>query len=351
MNLWDKIKPNKKDIFQKYADNLQPLHQPVEPIQVQEGIDGGADITAYQPQMITARPSKLSNFKNKLADILLGDSATPTDSIDTNGDVMNVTISDNPRVGGLLNDIHAGAKENFATGFAANNLTDNLTPDGRNKGFAYRLGEGFGTAGRFLESPFGRGLLTAAAVGMAGGGAPEMLAYGLQGGSLNQQLRKADDLYRQQLKDNYGFTDEQLNSTRGYIRPDTFNNLTKSQNSAMNLALRQQTTQSMNRLRELQIEKQRIINSTLPEMEKAKLIKANAEAAHAEEMQLARINYYNNAVANPLGWANFGLKVDQYEDKKVKEAKEAEAQQKIIESLVDNSTPPEKQSMPKGRAF
>jgi hypothetical protein len=96
----------------------------------------------------------------------------------------------------------------------------------------------------------------------------------------------------------------------------------------------------MNRLRELQIEKQRIINSTLPEMQKAKLLQENAKAAHAEEMQIARINYYNNAVANPLGWANYGLKVNQYEDKKAKDAQEAANEQAIVDSLTGGSTPP-----------
>jgi hypothetical protein len=356
MSLWDFLKRNKKDAFQQYADNMQPLQL----VQATPNAEGGVDaqVTEWKP-----KPTKAQQLKTRLADALLGDRMQATDNIGK-GDGLPVTltdeitgqevtyapqnvstISENPRVGGLFNDIMNGAKENFATGFAVPNLFDDTTSDGRNKGFAYRLGEGLGTAGRFLESAPGRALLTAGAVGLAGGNGADMLAYGIQGGALNQQLRSADKLYREQLKDNYGFTDEQLNNTRGYIRPDTFNNLTKSQNSAMNLAIRQQASQSMNNLRALQAEKLRIMNSTLPEMQKAKLLQENAKAAHAEEMQLARINYYNNAIANPLGWANLGLRTDKFNYDKAKDAQEAANEQAIIDSLGGGSTPP---AMPKG---
>lgn len=347
MNLFDLIKPKK---------NVNT--QPIQLVQATPNAEGGLDaqVTEWQP-----RPTRAQNVKNKLADLLFGEAAPSTDSIGTgNGQPITMrdeltgeevtykpqntsTVSENPRVGGLFRDIGAGARENFATGFAANNLLDNTTDDGRRKGFAYRLGEGLGSVGRVLESPLGRGLLTAAAVKMAGGDNADMLAYGLQGGTLNQQLRSADRLYRQQLKDNYGFTDEQLNSTRSYIRPDTFNNLTKSQNSAMSLALRQQTTESMNNLRALQAEKLRIMNSTLPEMQKAKLIQENAKAQYAEEMQLARIKAYENTAA--LGWGNLGLRLDKFNYDKQKDAQEAANEQKIIDSLGGGSTPP---AMPSG---
>lgn len=349
MSLWDFLKRNNN--IKSGTKNI-PLIQAIP--NNMDGLD--AQVTEWQP-----RPSKIQNLRTKLTDMLLGDRANSTDSIGTgNGEPVTLkdeitgqevtyapqnvsTISENPRVGGLLNDIMNGAKENFATGFAAPNLFDDTTSDGRNKGFAYRLGEGLGTAGRFLESAPGRALLTAGAVGLAGGNGADMLAYGLQGGALNQQLRSADKLYREQLKDNYGFTDEQLDNTRGYIRPDTFNNLTKSQNSAMNLAIRQQTSQSMNNLRALQAEKLRIMNSTLPEMQKAKLIQENAKAQYAEEMQLARIQAYQNTAA--LGWGNLGLRMDKFNYDKAKDAQEAANEQAIINSLGGGSTPP---AMPKG---
>lgn len=338
MALWDLLRRNKKDAFQEYADNMQPLQPQRElpVIQIQEGQNGGAVYSPEQAQLQSQGQAQGAPRRGlRLIDRLFGVQAQPTDSIDTN--TMNVTVSNNPRVGGLLNDIGAGARENFATGFAANNLLDNETAGGRRKGFAYRLGEGLGTIGRVLESPLGRGLITAGIVGATGGNGLEALAYGGQAGLLNQNLRNADNLYRQQLKDNYGFTDEQLNQRKGYIDANTFNNLTESQNSAMNLALRQQTTQSMNRLRELQIEKQRIINSTLPEMQKAKLSQENAKAAHAEEMQIARINYYNNAVANPLGWAKFFAGQEAAKDAKAEKANEKIQSEQYNKDLAEYS--------------
>ena len=342
MSLWDFLKGNKNV-------NMQPL-------QLVQLTDNGSTISDWQP-----KPTKMQQLKTRLTNALLGDQAQSTDRIgegnrqpvtltdEITGQKITYTpqnvstISENPRVGGLFNDIMGGAKENFTTGFAAPNLFDDTTSDGRKKGFAYRLGEGLGTAGRFLESAPGRALLTAGAVGLAGGNGADMLAYGIQGGALNQQLRSADKLYREQLKDNYGFTDEQLDNTRGYIRPDTFNNLTKSQNSAMNLAIRQQTSQSMNNLRALQAEKLRIMNSNLPEMQKAKLIQENAKAQYAEEMQLAKIQAYQNTAA--LGWGNLGLRIDKFNYDKAKDAQEAANEQAIIDSLGGGSTPP---AMPKG---
>jgi hypothetical protein len=155
MSLWDLLKGNKKDVFQQYADNMQPLQQELPLIQVEGGMKAGNPENLPTPKKLT------------LTERLLGVQATPTDSIDPN--TMNVTVSNNPRVGGLFNDIASGARENFATGFAAPNLFDDKTKDGRDKGFAYRLGEGLGTLGRIAESPLGRGLITAGIVGATGG--------------------------------------------------------------------------------------------------------------------------------------------------------------------------------------
>lgn len=195
MALWDFLKRN-KDAFQEYADNMQPLQPQRElpVIQIQEGQNGGVDFAPEQAQRQAQRPLRRGL---SFAERLLGVQATPTDSIDTN--TMNVTVSSSPRIGGILNDIGAGARENFATGFAANNLTDNETTDGRRKGFAYRLGEGLGTIGRVLESPLGRGLITAGIVGATGGNGLEALAYGGQAGTLNQRLRNQNQMYRNEM--------------------------------------------------------------------------------------------------------------------------------------------------------
>lgn len=193
MSLWDFLKRNKKDAFQQYADNMQPL-QPLPTVQMNED---GSSYTVENPQPMNR--NRGIGLRNRLANFLLGESATPTDNANIQDGVLNVTVSENPRVGGFIPDITSGMRENFATGFAAPNLFDDTTSDGRKKGFAYRLGEGLGTAGRFLESAPGRALLTAGAVGLAGGNGADMLAYGIQGGALNNRLRTQDRMYRDEM--------------------------------------------------------------------------------------------------------------------------------------------------------
>ena len=113
------------------------------------------------------------------------------------------TISENPRVGGALPNFINGYKENTNNGFNLENWTNNMGLDGRKKGLAYRVGEGLGTAARFLDSPFGRGLLTAGIVSGTGGSGLEALVYGGNSGVLNQNLRTNDKLYRNELKQTY----------------------------------------------------------------------------------------------------------------------------------------------------
>ena len=219
MSLFDLLKRNKKDVFQDYADNMQPL----QPIVTQDGvtlapiqIEGGPQVGA-QPQ---ATPRKGLT----LIDRLFGVQAAPTDNIELGTDTMNATISQSPRVGGLFNDIASGAKENYATGFAAPNLYENETPDGRKKGFGYRLGEGLGTIGRFLESPLGRGLLVAGIVGATGGNGLAALAYGGQAGSLNQRYRYQDKMFR----------NEMINNAQNSLRNSPeFNNLSDQEKQAI----------------------------------------------------------------------------------------------------------------------
>ena len=352
MSLWDLLKPKGRTI--DYVNNMPPLQAPkMEAIQVQDDGQGGLTMTntptgENKPvNFLNRLENKRQGLGNTLSGLLFGKQAQPTDYADTNGDVLNVGISSNPRVGGLVPDVVAGFRENANTRFNPENLSQNILDDGRNKGFAYRLGEGLGTVGRLFDSPLGRGLLTAGIVGATGGSGLEALVYGGKAGVLNQNVRGANQLYRQQLKDNYGYTDEQLNNISGYIDKDTFNNLTKSQNSAMNLVLKQQTTQSMNKLRELQAEKLRIQNSTLPEEQKLRLMKLNAEATHAEEMQLARINYYNNSAS--LGWANFGLRANEDQRKAEMDAMKKELMRELAGN--DGTGAIQTADKPKGRAF
>lgn len=256
-NLWQNImnKLGGKDPFKEYAQNMPALQIPQQ--QSQDDATGGAAplVTGLQlsndglslNQVDTPPENKtpmvgdnvfkragngIRNFN--LADALLGKQAQATDNVgELDNDTISAGISANPRVGGLFNDLTAGARENFNNSFRGENLFNNQTDDGRQKGFAYRLGEGLGSIGRFLESPAGRGLLVAGAIGATGGDGLSALAYGTSTAMQNQQNRNADNLYRQQLKDNYGYTDEQLNNLRGYVRKDDFttlaNNIYKNQ--------------------------------------------------------------------------------------------------------------------------
>lgn len=244
------------------------------------------------------------------------------------GEADMVTVVN--RRNGLLDDMAKGYNENYNNRFSFNNI-------GQNQGWGTRIGEGLGTLGRFIDSPLGRGVLAAGLNSALGYN--NSLQEGLTAAVGRQNAQTADRVYRQQLMRDYGYTDDDLANITGNINSTMFNNLTKSQNSAMSLAIRQQTAQSMNNLRELQAEKQRIINSTLPEMQKAKLLQENAKAAHAEEMQLARINYYNNAVANPLGWANFGLKQDEQERKNAETQAEIDMQKRLTGNSTPNNKP------------
>lgn len=195
------------------------------PLQLTANENGGADI---DPKFQTYR-EKMSNKINpehlSLSEMLLGKQSQPTDSVDTSGNVINATVSDNPRIGGVIPDLLNGFKENYNNGFNLNNFGNNDLDFNRNKGIMYRTGEGLGTAGRFLSSELGRGLLTAGAVGLGGGSGLEALAYGTQAGALNNRLRGADQLYRQQLKNNYGYTDEDLQNIKGYISDSTYKNI------------------------------------------------------------------------------------------------------------------------------
>jgi hypothetical protein len=281
MSLWDFLKRNKKDVFQQYADNMQPL-QPLPTVQMNED---GSSYTVENPQPMNR--NRGIGLRNRLANFLLGESATPTDNANVQDGVLNVTVSENPRVGGFIPDITSGMRENFATGFAAPNLFDDTTSDGRKKGFAYRLGEGLGTAGRFLESAPGRALLTAGAVGLAGGNGADMLAYGIQGGALNNRLRTQDRMYRDEMLRNAynslinspefaAMNDEQkqtalnnlqnqVNNMRGYVTDDMYKNFVTAQQLRDNADWKrlyfdsqQEQNRIMNGLRQDQLEYQKM---------------------------------------------------------------------------------------------
>lgn len=122
-----------------------------------------------------------------------------------------------PARNGFLQDFMAGAKENYNNAFTP----ENLQP--QNKNWATRLGEGLGTALRFGDSSWGRGLMAggaALALGMSPG---QALGYGLGTTAGRQGILTADKLYRNQLK-NMGMTENELKGIKGYIDKDMFKN-------------------------------------------------------------------------------------------------------------------------------
>lgn len=184
--------------------------------------------------------NKVSNLQSKvgnaLGNALIGKQEPMIDYVDIKGvdttspeykenmPIAEIGVTEAPRVGGLLNDIRTGAKENFATGFAAPNWEQTVTPDGRKKGLGYRFGEGLGSFARLAESPLGRGLIMAGIVGASGGSGLEALGYGTGAGLLNQQSRMKDKMYRNELE-KMGFD---TTGIAGYVGDDTFNKIYQS---------------------------------------------------------------------------------------------------------------------------
>jgi hypothetical protein len=184
--------------------------------------------------------NKVGNIQSKvgssLGEALIGKQEPIVDYVDIKGVDINspeyqenapiaeIGVTEAPRVGGLLNDIRSGARENFATGFAAPNWEQTVTPDGRKKGLGYRFGEGLGSFAKFAESPLGRGLLMAGIVGASGGSGLEALGYGTGAGLLNQQSRMKDKMYRNELE-KMGFD---TTGITGYVGDDTFNKIYQS---------------------------------------------------------------------------------------------------------------------------
>lgn len=101
----------------------------------------------------------------------------------------SITVSQTPPRGGFLRDLDAGMRENYNNEFSIDNLGNNLTPDGRKKGFAYRLGEGLGTLTRGMAGTTGDAWISGAV-------SPEA-------GLKRQSVRTNNGLYRNELLNNY----------------------------------------------------------------------------------------------------------------------------------------------------
>lgn len=196
MNLFDFL--TRKNGIPDYSQNMPPLRENPQMEAIQLDANGvpitGVEIQPERKMTVGDRfKGYTNNFGNKLTDALLGTSAPATDDINTDGQI-SATVSENPRVGGFLNDIASGYRENRNTPFSIQNLEPN-----KNKGIGYKIGEGFGSAVRFGESPTGRALLVGGILGATGGDALQSIAYGASTGMQNQVNRMNDKIYRNDL--------------------------------------------------------------------------------------------------------------------------------------------------------
>ena len=226
-NLIDLLKGVKNKIG---ANNVN-----VQPIQVAE--NGGLDL---QKTMELAQRQPKTPFERLFGRNIEIDTDTQNP---TTGEITTERVAKFQP--GLFNDLVSGAKENYTTVFAANNLQDDIGTEGQNKGLAYRIGEGAGTLGRglkraggalgrFADTPLGRAAIMAGIVGATGGSGLQALAYGGTAGLGNQVNRMNDKLYRQDLKAQGIDT----SNIKGYITKDTYQNLINSRIAQENAAYR-----------------------------------------------------------------------------------------------------------------
>lgn len=204
---------------------------------------------AFAQQELNA-PADSISVGDRVLNALLGKKANSNDTIgtpksDNKGNVtIDSSISQTPRVGGVLNDFIKGYKDNRFNPI-------NMYQWGEKKGTAERLGEGLGSLVRFGESPLGRSLIVGGLVGATGGNPLQSLTYGTYTGMLNQANRNADRIYRDDLitsqqtafrnSPEYAtMTPEEqqtqlqnisdnINAQRGYFNKDIYSNLINTQ--------------------------------------------------------------------------------------------------------------------------
>ena len=276
-------------------------------------------------------PNKIGNVTNnigsKLGTALIGKQELPIEyvnikGVDTNSPefaenapIAEIGVTEAPRVGGLLNDIRSGAKENFATGFAAPNWEQTITPDGRKKGMGYRFGEGLGSLARFADSPLGRGLMMAGVVGAAGGSGLEALAYGGGAGLLNQQSRTKDQLYRNALEQQGVDT----SNIKGYLQDDTFKNYSLANYRNRNLDTKLYLGQLSDNTKRAKLINTMLNTGELDPIQAVQLLGDYGidvtELDTSNQTKLLPYKQYALKNGWNLGWANYGLKADAAEIK------------------------------------
>lgn len=191
--------PNAKTLGQIQQDFTQGLN------------NGNADIAKLQDDLKIAKPVGKMNIE--LAQN--GQFNLPN--------MISAGTSNAPRQGGFLNDLARGYNENLNNGFDVENLAPN-----ENKGFATRIGEGFGTLARVQSNPLARGLM-AGAIGLAlGGGAGGALAAGLGTAVGRQTNLTKDNAYRENLK-KMGYKQAEIDSIPGLVTDEVYGNLIRAQ--------------------------------------------------------------------------------------------------------------------------
>lgn len=228
-NLFELIK--QKFTTQPYIEDSNAEWDKSIALEEQKAKDGAQ--FAQKMQRIQNNPksfeTKMYNLKNNLqdfnlADALLGKQATPTDSMSSDGNSLQITTSQNPRTGGILRDIAGGFQENRFTPASLDNLGQNTLADGRQKGFAYKLGEGLGSIARLANSPLGRGLIVGGLVSATGGNPLQALVYGGGATALNQQNVMKDRMYRNDLESQGIDT----SGIRGYLGDSTYGQILRA---------------------------------------------------------------------------------------------------------------------------
>lgn len=129
-----------------------------------------------------------------------------------NTPVVEMGLKRQPEQRGLLQDVASGYQDNFNNPISAVNFRPDPSKNGANK-----FGEALGTFGRVMNSPGGRGLATALAVGAMGGNPTQAMTYGLQAGVGNYNNVNQDRMNRELLKQQGIDT----SNVRGYLNNDT----------------------------------------------------------------------------------------------------------------------------------
>lgn len=232
--------PNAKTLEQLQQDFTQGLN------------NGNAEISQLQDKLGIAKPNAKSDLEI----------ARAKDGAFNLPDTFHSGVSNAPRQGGIINDFTQGFRENLTTPFSS----ENLAPDKR-KSLAERIGEGAGTAMRWLDKPSTRGLLVGAAALGLGGGAGDALAYGL-GTTLARQNKLTDDkAYRDGLV-KMGYEQADVDAIPGLMTENIYNNFIKAQQLKDNaeyrnayLRTQKDNTEALMNYRRAQLEAQNAKNA------------------------------------------------------------------------------------------